>query len=387
MTLCFVAPLFTTIISIISKARHTNLDNTPTAAFPAPTPLALLAMSPIPDPTDPVPTPIVAQPPLILPATTPVLNPTIPAPPAPSVDTSHNFVTCSNFSASIVQHKPVLPTRIGEYQPSITYPWLPVDLIDKAHQDILSIYDLLKLANPSWPGSTALEEPALVLIKGFSIIKGPTTSTSNFLLHSSLELWLPDVAQRLLSAPASSSDLLSIPTGSSGPPYTPYPIPYLLAPVIIPASQPAPATLTFSNPLQVPLADLASPMLLSLQTLLPPARPNTTIAAPLHPSNGCPSRYGTMQAASGNWTKALLNYLDHPFVNQLLGAIDHGVHLGYSGPLYSGPSTIFLTPALPCPQQLLSVNDGVATHFTTIRYASLTAVLEFVQDNCQRSRT
>ncbi|SAM84648.1 uncharacterized protein UBRO_20839 [Ustilago bromivora] len=127
-----------------------------------------------------------------------------------------------------------------------------------------------------------------------------------------------------------------IPAWSSGFPMQPSDSSrYLLAPVIIPASQPAPATLTFSNPLQVPLADLASPMLLSLQTLLPPARPNTTIAAPLHPSNGCPSRYGTMQAASGNWTKALLNYLDHPFVNQLLGAIDHGVHLGYSGPLCS----------------------------------------------------
>ena len=144
----------------------------------------------------------------------------------PSADTSHNFVTHSNFSAIIgelhqflqdeivsavqavtsalptlqptpalqppstdnpaalpalppVQHEPVLPTRIGEYQPSVTYPWLPVDLIDKAHQDILSIYDLPKLANPSWPSSTALEEPAPVLIEGFSIVKGPTTSTSN----------------------------------------------------------------------------------------------------------------------------------------------------------------------------------------------------------------
>ncbi|SAM84093.1 uncharacterized protein UBRO_21010 [Ustilago bromivora] len=98
---------------------------------------------------DPVPTPFIAQPPLVLPATTPVLDPMLSAPPA------------------------------LEYQPSITCPWLPVDLIDKAHQDILSIYDLPKLANPLWPGSTALEEPAPVLIEGFSVIKGPTTSTSN----------------------------------------------------------------------------------------------------------------------------------------------------------------------------------------------------------------
>ncbi|KAJ1022897.1 hypothetical protein NDA13_004947 [Ustilago tritici] len=45
--------------------------------------------------------------------------------------------------------------------------------------DTLGIYDLPKLTNPSWPNSTALEEPAPVLIEGFSIVKGPTTSTSN----------------------------------------------------------------------------------------------------------------------------------------------------------------------------------------------------------------
>ncbi|SAM84647.1 uncharacterized protein UBRO_20838 [Ustilago bromivora] len=161
-------------------------------------------MSPIPDPTDPVPTPIVAQPPLILPATTPVLNPTIPAPPAPSVDTSHNFVTCSNFSASIGQLCQFLQDKLVSavqavmstlltsqpapaLQPPSTDNLPPCQpfLQSNTNQsyphasDILSIYDLLKLANPSWPGSTALEEPALVLIKGFSIIKGPTTSTSN----------------------------------------------------------------------------------------------------------------------------------------------------------------------------------------------------------------
>ncbi|SPC61704.1 uncharacterized protein UHOD_11917 [Ustilago sp. UG-2017b] len=115
-----------------------------------------------------------------------------------------------------------------------------------------------------------------------------------------------------------------------------------------------------------------------------------------------------MQAASGYWIKALLNYLDHPFVNQLLGAIDHGVHLSYSGPLHShsrfrhiknlpmddrGNAHIQSRVMLRVqegrllevdPQQLgllPSVNDGIATHFTTIRYASLTAVLEFVRDN------
>ncbi|CCF54111.1 hypothetical protein NDA11_001428 [Ustilago hordei] len=215
---------------------------------------------------------------------------------------------------------------------------------------------------------------------------------------------------------------------------------HLPALVISPASQPAPAALPFLSPLQVPLADLASATLLSLQILLPPAQPNTTLAAPLHPSNGCPSQYGTMQAALGYWAKVLLNYLDHPFINQLLGAIDHSVHLGYLGPLCShscfqsiknlpmdnegnahihskvmlqvkegqllevDPQQLCLVcspvgtvpklhstrlwtihhlshPCLPCPHQLLSVNDGIATHFTTICYASLTAVLEFVQNN------
>ncbi|KAJ1603063.1 hypothetical protein NDA14_003284 [Ustilago hordei] len=87
---------------------------------------------------------------------------------------------------------------------------------------------------------------------------------------------------------------------------------HLPALVISPASQPASAALPFLSPLQVLLADLASATLLSLQILLPPAQPNTTLAAPLHPSNGCPSQYGTMQAASGYWAKVLLNYLDHP---------------------------------------------------------------------------
>ncbi|SAM75287.1 uncharacterized protein UBRO_20276 [Ustilago bromivora] len=511
-----------------------NPDNTSAAAFPAPTPLPLLATSPVPDPTDPVPTPFIAQPPLVLPATTPVLDPMLSAPPALSVGASPNFVTCSDFSASIGELHQFLQDEIvsavqavtsalltSQPAPTLQTPYmdnpaalLPCQpfLLSNTYQsyphtsDILSIYDLPKLANPLWPGSTALEEPAPVLIEGFSVVKGPTTSTSNhqfikavpnfltfgqlwviylllrvsrpiYPLHqqakrnlpctmtilatnrsacletraSALALTSDPVFRSMYASPVAASTHLGpaskvtlslghlpdcpkptnspcefpslcrpshqsialpheakvalqpqphtaappppqsrhIPAWSSGFPMWPSDSSrYLLAPAIIPASQLAPATLTFSSPLQVPLADLASAMLSSLQTLLPPAWPNTTIAAPLHPSNGCPSQYGTMQAASSYWTKALLNYLDHPFVDQLLGAIDHSVHLGYSvGTAPKPHSTRLLTihhlshPHLPHPQQLPLVNDGIATHFTMIHYASLTTVLEFVRDN------
>ncbi|SAM85242.1 uncharacterized protein UBRO_20084 [Ustilago bromivora] len=89
----------------------------------------------------------------------------------------------SNLSRSdnIPQAPPAqaFPARLGEYLAAITYLWLSTDLIDKVHQDTLSIYDLPKLANPSWPGATAQEEPAPVVIEGFSVVKGPSTSASN----------------------------------------------------------------------------------------------------------------------------------------------------------------------------------------------------------------
>ncbi|UTT94215.1 hypothetical protein NDA17_004195 [Ustilago hordei] len=95
----------------------------------------------------------------------------------------------------------------------------------------------------------------------------------------------------------------------------------------------APVTPPLPDPLQVLLADLASAALTSLQTLQPPVRPNTTMAAPLHSADGLSARHGSMQAVSGNWRQALHCYPDPFFVVQLLGAIEHGVHLGYSGPL------------------------------------------------------
>ncbi|KAJ1600097.1 hypothetical protein NDA14_001013 [Ustilago hordei] len=161
----------------------------------------------------------------------PIPDPSSSAAPALSAASDHNFVTHSDFSAGIgelhqfLQDKiiaaihliasplplsppvttprpsnptytasaqftaplapppatphPALPAFISEYQPAIAYPWLPANLVDKVLQDSISIYELPKLANPSWPSSTALEDPTPVLIEGFSIVKAPTTSTSN----------------------------------------------------------------------------------------------------------------------------------------------------------------------------------------------------------------
>ncbi|CCF53353.1 hypothetical protein NDA11_007692 [Ustilago hordei] len=201
-----------------------------------------------------------------------------------------------------------------------------------------------------------------------------------------------------------------------------------------------PVTPPLPDPLQVLLADLASAALTSLQTLQPPVWPNTTMAAPLHSADGLPAHHGSMQAVSGNWRQALHCYPDPFFVVQLLGAIEHGVHLGYSGPLrHCGchhhiknlpmddrskshiwseisawvqegwllevdPQQFNLVcspvgtvpkpcssklhtihhlshPRPPCPKQLLSVNEGITPHFTMIRYASLAKILDFVQEH------
>ncbi|SOV07202.1 uncharacterized protein UDID_18744 [Ustilago sp. UG-2017a] len=313
---------------------------------------------------DPAPTPFVAQPPLVLPATTPVLDPTLSAPPAPSAGASPNFVTCSDFSASIgelrqflqdkivsavqavtsalltsqpaptlqtpytdnpaalpalppVQYPPILPTRIGEYQPSVTYPWLPVDLIDKAHQDILSIYDLPKLANPSWPGATALEEPAPVLIKGFSVVKGPTTSTSTVSLSkqssTSNDRDLPVRLGRFYQHVANLTEVFPWDKVAG----------YVIAVCTSRLGKATAADWARFN------TELHATHFQGVQARLPPSSAGNKKPALRHDNPRCE------QAASGYWTKALLNYPDRPFVNQLLGAIDHGVHLGYSGPLRS----------------------------------------------------
>ncbi|KAJ1017988.1 hypothetical protein NDA13_006596 [Ustilago tritici] len=294
-----------------------------------------------------------------------------------------------------------LPTQIGEYQSDITFPWLSGDLINKIHQDTLSVYNLPKLANPSWPGATAQEEPALVVIEGFSVIKGQSTSTSNHQFIKAVpsfsmfgQLWviylslqssssndrdlpvslgrfyqhvadLSEVfpwdrvagyviavctsrlgranaskwawfntelhASHFQGVPARSNTASStkrlatrhdkpqrdqsrgIAAGGSG-----FTIPLsdssssLLFKATTPMSRPAPSS-SSSNPVHVPPADIALTQLAPLQTLRPPARPNTTLAVPLYPTGGIPARHGTMQAAVDRWCQALLHYPDGSF--------------------------------------------------------------------------
>ncbi|SPC61266.1 uncharacterized protein UHOD_11259 [Ustilago sp. UG-2017b] len=477
-----------------SQPPSQNPDNTSTAAFPAPTPLPLLTTSPVPDPMDPAPTPFVAQPPLVLPATTPVLDPTLSAPPAPSAGASPNFVTCSDFSASIGDLRQFLQDKIVSAVQAVTSALLtsqPAPTLQTPYTDNPAgpsscptptspththrIYDLPKLANPSWPGSTALEEPAPVLIKGFSVVKGPTTSTSNCQFIKAVPNFLTFgrfwVVYLLLRSSTSNDRDLPVSLGrfyqhvANLAEVFPWDkvAGYVIA---VCASRLGKATAADWARFNT---ELHATHFQGVQARLPPSsagnkkpalrhdnprceqvcmswnqgkcsgtgqRPcvrKHSIALPreakvalqpqphtaAHPSSSVlphPSlelrlpdvAQQLLQAASGYWTKALLNYPDRPFVNQLLGAIDHGVHLGYSGPLRShsrfrriknlpmddrGNTHIRSEVTLRVqegrllevdPQQLgllPSVNDGIATHFTTIRYASLTTVLEFVWDN------
>ncbi|SAM84674.1 uncharacterized protein UBRO_20844 [Ustilago bromivora] len=204
-------------------------------------------------------------------------------------------------------------------------------------------------------------------------------------------------------------------------------------------SRPAPSS-TSHNPLHVPPAAIALTQLVPLQTLRPPAQPNTTLAVPLYPTGSILAHHGTMQATVAHWRQVLLHYPDCLFVAQLLGAITHEVHLGYTGPLrhlscFANPrnlpmdnkgeshvrfeiatclweghlvevdphrSNLICSPIgvvlIPCstklrtihhlshphrprPNQMPSVNDGISPHFTSIRYASLANILDFVWEN------
>lgn len=47
------------------------------------------------------------------------------------------------------------------------------------HNDTIGVYELPKLANPSWSGSVANDEPIELTIDGFKVVKAPSTLTSN----------------------------------------------------------------------------------------------------------------------------------------------------------------------------------------------------------------
>ncbi|SYW81930.1 uncharacterized protein UHO2_00419 [Ustilago hordei] len=577
----------------------------PTAQDPVAT-----TSSPSQDSTAPTTVPPPLPPPsMSVPPTLPAYPSAVPLPtPAPSAP-AQTFVTCTDLSASIgelrqflqdefadilqrvastppsaqpllpapflqPQPSPALPAEIGEYQSDITFPWLSGDLIDKIHQDTLSVYDLPKLANPSWPGAPALEDNALVLIEGFSVVKGQSTSTSNRQFIKAVpsfstfgRLWVVYLSLRsssshdcdlpvslgcfyqhvadlsevfprtespamsllsahlVLAGPTPPSGLVSTPScmpptskecqhdlpplpasndpppastildvtrfaslgtkvvaleltsglasanicvspveGSTHPRRAPVaplpmdPLPNRLWPTDLPPpwlSQAVPAALRDDSPVPTgSILDITTPLLVpptaialhqliplqTLQTLQPPAHPNTTLNAPLYPDSGIPARHGTMQATVAHWHQALLHYPDRLFVAQLLGAITHGVHLGYAGPLrrlgrFANPKNLPMDhkgethvqveiathllegrlvevdpracnlvcspigvvlkphlsklrtihhlshPRLPRPDQMPSVNDGIAPHFTSIRYASLANILAFIWEN------
>ncbi|CDS82024.1 uncharacterized protein SPSC_00206 [Sporisorium scitamineum] len=515
---------------------------------------------------------------------------------------------------------PALPARTGESLASIRYKWLPSDLVDKVLNDTLTVYELPKLANPSWQGVQASEEPQELTIEGLKVVKAPTASTSNRQFLKAVpnfdifaRLWVIYLSLRASSSPdrdlpiglgrfyvhiASLQDTFpwsrvvdyivaicserlgkasaaewahfdnevhsahfqglvardSSATGSkltaggkrpapraddprreqlcfswnrgkcsgteqrpclrqhvcqsclgshpasqcpqpsttgSGPPTKPWrspavppptrpcgspacdpghleppsgpsqsllgteassrphPVPAappqpLSGPVASPSPCPAPvAPHTWPNkssPLLVPPADLALPALLAQQTFCPPPRPNTTIATPLHHPDNLPARYGSMQASDAAWEAALASYPDRRFADELLGAIRHGVLIGYDGPLRTQSrythvrnlptdqagrahiraevsarlqenrivevdpqacqlvcspvgtvpkprSTKLRTihhlshPRAPRQGQLPAVNDGIAPHFTAIRYANIAPILAFVRDH------
>ncbi|SPO22535.1 uncharacterized protein UTRI_01213 [Ustilago trichophora] len=194
------------------------------------------------------------------------------------------------------------------------------------------------------------------------------------------------------------------------------------------------------DPLLVPSADQSLTSLQALQSYRPPARPNTTMVEPIFSPSSQPARHGSIQASVDAWQVALADYPDRAFVDQLLGAIRHGILIGYSGPLRHSsrfgtvknlpmdavgaahvraelaarleegrivtvePHTCRLVcspvgtvpkprstklrtihhlshPRRPVTGQLPAVNDGIAPHFTAIRYATLAPILSFVRDN------
>ncbi|SAM62833.1 uncharacterized protein UBRO_20156 [Ustilago bromivora] len=148
-------------------------DVTSNAALPA------TIRSPPPAPT-----------PTVLPE--PALNISVPV---PTVAKPSQFVTRTYLSASIGELRQFLQDEIADafrkvsitqapppppgathLPPSQPLPALPARIV---RQDTLTVYDLPKLANLSWPGAPAPEDPAPVVIEGFSVVKGPSTSASN----------------------------------------------------------------------------------------------------------------------------------------------------------------------------------------------------------------
>ncbi|CDR99014.1 hypothetical protein [Sporisorium scitamineum] len=66
--------------------------------------------------------------------------------------------------------------------PPLAQPALPActaELINKVHNDTLSVYNPPKLAHPSWPSMAAQDETSAVRVNGFKIPKALTTASTN----------------------------------------------------------------------------------------------------------------------------------------------------------------------------------------------------------------
>lgn len=83
----------------------------------------------------------------------------------------------------------------------------------------------------------------------------------------------------------------------------------------------------------LPAADSCLRSLLQLQHLRPPARPNTDIKVPIFSASKQPARQGSLQTRLTAWRALLAHYPCQSTIAQILGAIQHGVHIGYDGPL------------------------------------------------------
>ncbi|CDU22585.1 uncharacterized protein SPSC_01215 [Sporisorium scitamineum] len=185
-------------------------------------------------------------------------------------------------------------------------------------------------------------------------------------------------------------------------------------------------------------SDRASHLLLNLLTGPPPSpRPNTLCEQPMFDATDMPATVGTLQLR--HWSQFLDLYPDRAFAAQLQGALQHGVKLGYDGPLrlsarqdvpnlpmsaddvqhlrceiearlaegrlrrVDDPDGLQLVCSpvgmVPKPHsdkkhtiyhlshprrpgsRLPSVNDGISTSFVTIHYKGLDAVMDFIRNH------
>ena len=122
-----------------------------------------------------------------------------------------------------------------------------------------------------------------------------------------------------LSEPSSLPGRLTIAPSSPGQRTT--------APLSCPLPDTFPAGIVDLSP------DLASNLLLSLiaGSISPLPRPNTLCEHPIFDATDAPATLGTLQLRL--WPTFLNLYPDQAFASQLQGALQHGVKLGYNGPL------------------------------------------------------